>query len=327
MKRPVSFLLAAVGLGIAADTWAQSPGGFWADRVVVERDVEYGRAGDRPLLLDAVRPKEPAEERLPAIVFIHGGGWRSGDKRGAIPRLAQFAASGNYVGFTISYRLSGEATWPAQIYDCKAAIRWVRANAEKYGVDPRRIGVWGSSAGGHLVNLLGTSGGAEQLEGDCGSPDRSSRVACVVAFCGPSDFAGAAKVEGGREPSAVTGLLGGSVEEKPAAAREASPITHVSADDPPFLLVHGTADPIVPLEHAEKLQRALSKTGVDATLVKIMGGGHGIGGPEVQRRVVAFFEKHLRGQDVEVSSKPIESRLAPRRGDGRPDRGGPAAGS
>lgn len=281
------------------------------DRLIVENDVEYGRAGDRSLLLDIARPKEPAEAKLPVIVFIHGGGWRSGDKAGGLRQLMPLVASGDYVGASVNYRLSGEATWPAQIHDCKAAIRWVRANAEKYGVDPQRIGVWGGSAGGHLVNMLGTSGGVEKLEGSCGSPNESSRVSCVVAFCGPSDFTGAAKVEGGREPSAVTALLGGSIEEKAELAKEASPITYVSEDDPPFLLVHGTADPIVPLEHAEKLQNALREAGVSATLVKIEGGGHGVGGPEVIQRVRAFFDKHLRGQDVEVSAEPIQGRQGP----------------
>ena len=214
-------------------------------------------------------------------------------------------ATGQYVGASVGYRLSGEAIWPAQIHDCKAAIRWLRANAEKYSIDPQRIGVWGGSAGGHLVNMLGTSGDVKELEGDCGSPEQSSRVSCVVPFCGPTNFLAPKRFEGGKRPSAVDLLLGGTIEEKQDLAKQASPITYVSPDDPPFLIVHGTADRTVPFEQAEMFDDALRKAGVDVTFVKIVGGGHGIGGEAVHQRVRAFFDKHLRGQPVEVSSEPI----------------------
>lgn len=285
---------------------AQAPGK--PEGVTIERDVEYGRAGDRPLKLDAVLPAKTPEKPLPAIVFVHGGGWRAGDKAGGVGQVARLVATGNYAGFSVGYRLSGEAIWPAQIHDCKAAIRFIRANAKKYHVDPDKIGVWGSSAGGHLVSMLGTSGDVKELEGANGSPEHSSRVACVVDFCGPADFLLGGKVQGGKEPSAVTLLLGGTIEEKQDAARQASPITYVSMDDPPFLIVHGTNDVTVPFEHAARFHEALKKAGCDATLVRIVGGGHGIGGPEVARRVTAFLEKRLRGQDVKVSDEPI---LAP----------------
>jgi len=286
------------------------PGKRPPENVTIQRDVEYGRAGECSLRLDIIRSKHSGDSPLPAIVFIHGGAWRGGNKAGGIGRLAPFAASGNYVCATVEYRLSGEAIWPAQIHDCKAAIRWLKANAEKYNIDPRRIGVWGTSAGGHLVNMLGTSGGVKELEGGCGSPEQSSRVACVVAFCGPSNLLAAKKLGGGREPSAVTRLLGGTVGEKKAAAKSASPITYVTSDDPPMLLVHGTRDPIVPLEQAELLHAALQAAGVDSTLVKIEGGGHGIGGPEVLKRVEAFFNKHLRGK-AEGGRRKADTPLPP----------------
>ena len=277
------------------------------DKVVFERDVEYGKAGDRPLKLDVVKPKKPEAESLPVVVFIHGGGWRSGDKRGGAGRVAPLAATGQYVGVSVGYRLSGEAPWPAQIHDCKAAIRWIRANAEKLGADPNRIGVWGSSAGGHLVNMLGTSGDLDELEGDCGSADQSDRVSCVVSFCGPADFVAPKQFEGGRRPNAVDQLLGGRIEDCRDLARQASPITHVSKDDPPFLLVHGDSDRTVPYEQAERFRAALDEAGVDVTLLTIRGGGHGIGGPEVIERVNRFFAKHLRGEDVEASAEPIDA--------------------
>lgn len=282
------------------------------DSVVVQHDVEYGRAGDKPLLLDLVRPKQPTKEALPVVVFIHGGAWRGGNKAGGIGNVARLVATGNYVGASVEYRLSGEAIWPAQIHDCKAAIRWLRANAKKYGIDPDKIAVWGGSAGGHLVSMLGTSGDVKELEGAGGSPGVSSRVSCVVDFCGPSNFLAPKKFEGGREPGAVTHLLGGTVEEKKEMARQASPITYVSKDDPPFLIVHGTDDATVPFEQAQMLYDALKKVDVAVSFIKIEGGGHGIGGPEVTERVTAFLEKHLRGRDVEVSGAPIVAPERPR---------------
>jgi acetyl esterase/lipase len=282
-----------------------------SDQVIVERDVEYGRAGDRKLVLDVIRPKKPADGLLPVIVWIHGGAWRAGDKSSGIMRLAPYAASGEYFCASVGYRLSGEALWPAQIHDCKAAIRWLRANAEKLGIDPERIGVWGSSAGGHLVSLLGTSGGLEKLEGDCGSPGQSSRVTCVVDFCGPSDFVAIAKAREGAGRDAngpIELLLGGTIDQKHEEALAASPITHVSPDDPPFLMVHGTDDSTVPIDQAERLSVALKKAGVEVTFVKVQGGGHGFGGPEVDARVQTFFAKHLQGKQVEVSGAPIEAK-------------------
>ena len=288
--------------------WSQPPQKSGPpENVTVQRDVEYGKAGDRALKLDIIRPKQPGDAPLPVIVFIHGGAWREGNKSGGVGQLVPFAASGNYFCASVGYRLSREATWPAQIHDCKAAIRWLRANAKRLNIDPEKIGVWGPSAGGHLVSMLGTSGDVKELEGDCGSPDQSSRVACVVDFCGPSDFPAIGRLKGGAAPEAVTQLLGGPIDEKKEAAVAASPVTYVSKDDPPFLVVHGTNDQTVPFAQAETLHAALKKAGVDSTFVRIEGGGHGIGGPEVMQRVRAFFDKYLRGREVEVSDKPIPS--------------------
>ncbi len=273
-------------------------------KVHIERDVEYGRAGDRPLKLDLYCPKQKSEKPLPVIVYVHGGAWMSGDKSMAALRLAAIAAQGDYVCVSVGYRLSGEAIWPAQIHDCKAAIRWLRANAAKYHLDPEKIGVWGTSAGGHLVSMLGTSGDVKDLEGDCGSAGQSSRVTCVVDFCGPSDFSAIAAA-----PHTVVRRLlgGGSLEEIKEKLIAASPVTYVSKDDPPFLIVHGTDDNTVPIRQAEILYAALQQAGVEAVFVKIEGGGHGIDGPEVKERVMAFFDKHLRGQQVEVSAEPIKA--------------------
>jgi acetyl esterase/lipase len=313
----VLLIVALFALLPCAAAWGQPPAGkkppakppVIPESVVLERNVEYGKAGDRPLVLDIVRPKADSPSPRPAIVFIHGGGWSGGNKESAIGALLPYAAQGKYFCATVEYRLSGEAIWPAQIHDCKAAIRWLKANAKKYNVNAEKIGVWGGSAGGHLVSMLGVSGGVKELEGSCGSPDQSSRVACVVDFCGPSDFLGIAKVKktgGMRAYGVVSKLLGTAPEDNEALAKAASPLTYVAKDAAAFLIVHGTNDNIVPLAQAESLDAALKKAGADVTFVKIIGGGHGFGGPAVAERVRAFFAKHLCGESVEVSDAPIQ---------------------
>ena len=286
----------------------------WA-KVTIERDVEYGRAGDRPLVLDIIRPKQPAKGPLPVICFIHGGGWAGGNKRGGALPLTPFAASGDYFCVSVGYRLSGEAPWPAQIHDCKAAVRWLRAGAKKYNLDPERIGVWGASAGGHLVSMLGTSGGVKELEGDCGSAGQSSRVACVLNFFGPTDLTPMAKNPDTQKwvVMLIDKLLGGPVDQKKDLARQASPVTYVSKDDPPFLTMHGSKDKVVPPAQAVLLHEALKKAGADSTLVVVEGAGHGFGGPQVAERITAFFDKHLRGRDVKVSGEPIRRGKPPKK--------------
>jgi acetyl esterase/lipase len=281
--------------------------GALEDKYTLRRDVEYGKAGDRALLLDLMLPKAESDKPRPTIVWIHGGGWRNGDKNSGAGRLAPLLVDGRYVGVSIGYRLSGEATWPAQIHDCKAAIRWLRANATQYNIDPNRIGVWGSSAGGHLVSLLGTSGDVKELEGSNGSAGYSSRVNCVADYCGPSDFlAFGLQAPRMQEPNgAVYRLFGGPLASHEASARAASPVTHVSADDPPFLVVHGTQDNTVPIKQAELFEVALKKSGVDVTYIRMEGGGHGIGGPDIADRVGQFFSKHLLGKEITVSAEPI----------------------
>src|SRR5581483_3788056 len=182
MIRPLSALLALVLVSAASGQQPRRP-----DNVNREVDVVYGKAGDIDLKLDLYLPKAEAKKPRPVVVWIHGGGWSGGNKSSGA-RLADLVSTGDYAGVSVGYRLTGVAPWPAQIHDCKAAIRWIRANAKKYNFDPDRIGVWGSSAGGHLVSMLGTSGDVKDLEGSNGSPGQSTRVRCVVDFCGPSDF-------------------------------------------------------------------------------------------------------------------------------------------
>ncbi len=280
------------------------------DTVRVELDVPYAATENPRQRLDLYVPKAVKNEKpLPLVVFIHGGAFRAGDKRSGWPMIARLVTSGEYAGASVGYRLSGEITWPAQIHDCKAAIRWLRANAKKYNVDPDRIGVIGTSAGGHLVAMLGTSGSVAELEGKIGAhTDVSSRVSCVVDEFGPTDFLA---LYGGHSLSPdnpEAQLIGGSLGGNPEAARSASPITFVSAGDPPFLVIHGTKDPAVNFNQSERFVEALKKAGVDVTFVPVMGAGHGnFRSPEVPQRVRLFFDKHLRGQDVTISEEPIEN--------------------
>ena len=279
------------------------------DSIRAELDVPYA-ANDNPRQrLDLYLPKNPKSDGpLPVVAFIHGGAWQAGDKRGGLGTVAPLVESGEYAGVSIGYRLSSEAIWPAQIHDCKAALRWLRANAQKYNLDPDRIGVTGPSAGGHLVAMLGTSGDVADLEGNLGDHTNvSSRVSCVVDQFGPTELLKMGGSHNGPN-SPESKLVGGPIQEHQDATRKASPTTYVSKDDPPFLLIHGTDDRTVPFSQSELLEAALKQAGVPVVLVPVTGGGHGnFGTPEVGRRMKHFFDKHLLKTDVVVSTEPIKA--------------------
>jgi len=265
----------------------------------VIHDLVYGKAGVRELLLDLYLPEEETSSRLPVIVFIHGGGWRMGSKDRC--PAADMAAKG-YAVASVGYRLSGEATFPAQIGDCKAAVRWLREQADAYGLDSERFGAWGSSAGGHLSALLGTSGDVDALEGENGSPGFSSRIQAVCDYFGPTDFlqmdaaGGQMTHTSGDSPESL--LIGGAIEDHHDRVSAANPITYVTPDDPPFLIVHGDKDPLVLHHQSELLFNALSTVGVEATFVTVEGGGHGFRTPKVRELAEAFFKRHLKGVDI-----------------------------
>jgi len=254
--------------------------------------VKFGSGGGRALLMEILRPRKRSAEALPALVWVHGGGWRGGDRFGGLTKLLPFTQAG-YFCASIEYRLSQEAVFPAQIQDCKCAIRFLRAQSIKYNLDPQKIGAWGGSAGGHLVALLGTSGDVKALEGSGGWPDASSRVQAVCDWFGPADLRGLARAS----PDAVlpvTQLLGGAVAERPELATQASPVCYVTPDDPPFLIMHGDRDQLVPVSQSILLDEALRKAGVDAKLIIIPGAGHGFGGAEQIQAVREFFDRVLR---------------------------------
>lgn len=280
-------------LGMAVTLGAGQPD---SAGMTVLKDLEYVPGGHERQKLDLYLPSQadPSGKR-PLLVWVHGGAWLGGNKSN--PPARALVAKG-YAVASINYRLSQHAIFPAQIQDCKAAIRYLRANAAKHGYDPNRIGVWGASAGGHLVALLGTTGDVKEF--DVGpNPGFSSRVQAVCDFFGPTDFTkmsgfpSTMKHDAPDAPEAR--LIGGPVQENKDKVQRANPITYVTKDDPPFLIVHGDKDPLVPHNQSEILLAALQKAGVEASLYTVAGGGHGgFKDPQVDVLVNQFFEKHLR---------------------------------
>ena len=280
--------------------------------VEVKLDQPYADNDNPKQMVDVYLPKKRnGDKPLPVVAMIHGGGWVNGDRIGYASLGIQFARTGDYAAVGVGYRLSKEASWPAQVFDCKAAIRWIRAHAKEYNLDTDKIAVWGSSAGGHLSSLLGTSGDVKELEGDLGpNTSFSSRVQCVVNLCGPEDFTQALMFDPKGQPivkdDAVSGLLGGTYQDKPAEARAASPVTYVTKDDPPFIHFHGTKDMRVAFLHAEAIHDSLQKAGVPSLLVPITDGGHGsVNHPQAAERGKQFVAKVLRGVDTEINTTPI----------------------
>ncbi|HOX58400.1 MAG TPA: alpha/beta hydrolase [Candidatus Paceibacterota bacterium] len=274
------------GIGNAAGAQKKSAGPAPLPGVQVLRDLEYVQGGHERNRLDLYLP-EKAARPLPVILWVHGGGWTRGDKTNG-PAF-RFATKG-YAVASINYRFSQHAIFPAQIHDCKAAVRWLRANAREFGLDADHIGAWGSSAGGHLVALLGTTAGVRELEGPGGNEEQSSRVQAVVDWYGPTDFL----TVGAKETRAK--LLGGDAQENRENARKASPITHVSRDATPFLIMHGDLDATVPISQSETFAGALKKAGADVTFVVLKGGKHGgalFTSDKNLKHIEEFFGKHL----------------------------------
>lgn len=281
-----------------------------AGNVTLLSDIPYAGSEDPRQHLDIYLPETPAlEGPLPVIAFVHGGGWRTGSKIMARPMIMNHVDSGRYAAVSIGYRLSWQDSWPAQIHDLKAAIRWIRAHADDYGFDPDRICAMGPSAGGHLVAMLGTTNGDSRFEGELGNHlNESSTVQCVIVFFGPVDLRADNNDDSLSTP--VADLLGSSPTENPSVAAEASPLLHVTADAPPFLIVHGTRDPLVAYSQSVALTEALDKAGVPVIFQTIEEAGHGNFGKateEVERRVRAFLERTFHDPSVEVPSDTLQS--------------------
>jgi acetyl esterase/lipase len=269
------------------------------DGVKFYLDIPYVEKGHERQKLNLFLPEKKLDTPLPVIVTIHGGGWVGGEKdrlgaRGVDTLNRGFAIAG------IGYRLSSHAPFPAQIEDCKAAIRWLRAHAKEYNLDPDRFAAVGGSAGGHLAALLGTSGGVKEF--DVGAHlDQSTRVQAVVDYCGPTDivkFAGTKGAEDSESPSSlVVKLLGGPLVEKLAMAEQANPLTHLDKDAPPFLIVHGDRDRHVPIDQSELLFAALKQAGANVRFHTIHGAAHDdLFQQEIFEMRNAFLEQTLKGK-------------------------------
>lgn len=272
------------------------------------RNLDYAGKDNPRQKLDLYLPEKRPEKPLPLIAYIHGGGWEGGSKDEAGVTL-QFMQQGGYAGASIGYRLTQEARWPAQIHDVKAALRWLKAHAAEHGIDPDKIALFGISAGGHLVSLLGTSAGVKDLEGAEAGPGELPRIACVANFCGPANFItfpGQGSIIDPEKPgTAIFKLFGGPLSQHLEEAKAASPVTYVSAGDPPFLHIHGTADKLVPYAQAEEFDAALDKAGVSSTLLTGEGAPHVFFSQDLVNKMQVFFDKHLQGKSGQVSQGPV----------------------
>lgn len=286
--------------------------------VRMEADIRYVPDGDPSQSLDLYLPENAPEKALPLLVWIHGGGWSGGSKSGC--PIVGYVKQG-YAVAGVEYRFSQKAVFPAQIQDCQAAIRWLRANAAKYHIDPDHIGVRGESAGGHLVALLGTLGGKKVFPPIGGNEDQSDRVQAVCDWFGPTDF-NAVMAQAAADPNVksvikfqtkddpYSNLIGVHLGDDPKKGAAVSPITYVSKDSAPILILHGTHDALVPYAQSVEFADALGKAGANVVLQKLPGSGHGgaaFDRPAARELMKAFFDKHLKGANVKVEALPDEA--------------------
>lgn len=259
------------------------------ENVEVTGNIEYAKVGDKSLQLDMYRPKNLTKP-VPALVFIHGGGWRAG-KRNDYRFYCQRYASKGYIAATVTYRLSQEAYFPAAVQDVKTAIRYLRANAEKYKIDPDHLCTIGGSAGGYLSMMAGYSSEVGEFEGDAGNKGVSSRVQAVVNLYGPTDLTKPIA----HENSVVMAFLEGKTyKQAPDLFKKASPLTYVSKDDPPTLILHGTVDAIVPIEQSDLLAEKLKGVGVRYIYDRLPGWPHAMDvAAPVNDRCTWFIDRFL----------------------------------
>ena len=245
-----------------------------ANNIKITKDIEFAVVNNQSLKLDLYQPKKP--KGSPLVVWIHGGGWRKGTKERC---YIDWLPEHGYTVASISYRYSSVAKFPAQIHDCKGAVRWLRANAEKYGYNPKKIFVAGSSAGGHLTALMATTSENKELEGAVGNNLKfSSVIQGAVIYYGATDFILRSKTQPSRantKGSVVYDLLGGGAHEKIKAAKLASACYHVSKDDAPLLIFHGSKDKTVLIDQSEAIKLKYDKAGLPAQLQVVEEAGHG----------------------------------------------------
>lgn len=262
-----------------------------------------GNGGETPLFASIFRPKNPPAGLMPAVIFIHGGGWVSGSHYSF---FGAWLAERGYFVASIDYRLTKTAKWPAQIQDCKLGVRWLRAHAAEFHIDPKRIGVFGTSAGGHLACCVGLIPNIPELEGTGGYADISSEVQAVAAFCPPTDFTGD-WVPPKPHPAWVVALFGKPREGNRDLWRQASPLQYVRAGAPPFFIAHGESDFHVPFDQGKRLSEALQDAGAKVEWIPIANASHDFflnpTTPEsamdpprevIMQRLLAFFDRYLK---------------------------------
>ena len=258
------------------------------DDVEFIEGIPYGEAGGKLLQLDMYRPKN-LTGNVPALIFIHGGGWEQGKRSDYRHYCLRFANRG-YVVCSVSYRLVQDAPFPAAVQDVKCAVRWLRAHAGTYNIDPDQLAVLGGSAGGHLAMMVGYSSEVSELEGEGGNPGVSSRVQVVVNFYGPTDLT----TEYARKHDVVRGFFADkSYEEVPDQYSLASPLTHVTADDPPTLIFQGTIDELVPVEQADVLAGKLDQLGVPYVYDRLAGWPHSMDVSETVNEHCCWYIEHF----------------------------------
>jgi acetyl esterase/lipase len=264
-------------------------------------NIPYVENGHRNQILDLYLPAQPADKPLPLMIWIHGGAWMGGTQANP-PAL--FLLSKGYAVASIQHRMSSDAKWPAQAFDCKAAVRFLRANAAKYNLDPDHFGIGGDSSGGHLAAFVGTSADVPEMEGDLGTTGVSSRVQAAVDWFGPTDLLIMGQQAGPRSmiqhesaTSPESLLVGGPVQEHKELAKTANPLTYIDKKDPPFLIMHGDSDQLVPLGQSVILAKALIDAGVETTMQTVPGAAHEgpqFRSPASQRLMLEFLDRHLK---------------------------------
>lgn len=260
--------------------------------VIIEADIAYRPGDSKAWRLDLVRPRRDGQKARPALVFIHGGGWKNGDKRKGffIDGAIDYAQRG-YVCITVNYRLLAEAPFPACIEDVKCAVRWLRAHAKEYNVDPERIGGYGNSAGAHLAAMLGLANPDADLEGDGPYQDQSSLLQAVCASATPTDFNLFPR------PLETDPKFANDRYDRDTLAALSAPLTHVRKDAPPFFLIHGTADSTVDVKHSDTFVETLKSAGADDVIyLRIDGAGHGVFNQQGRRTkpaMAAFFARTI----------------------------------
>ncbi len=262
--------------------------------VVFEKNVEYTNPDDQHLAMNIARPKTGTGP-FPAVLCIHGGGFRAGNREGYNALCLKLAEHG-FVAATTSYRLAPKYQFPAAVHDVKAAVRWLRGNAPTYKIDPNRIGVTGSSAGGHLAQFLGVTAGVPEFEGTGGNAQQSSAVTCVVNVYGPSDFTKSY----GKSVDAHEVLplwFGGNLDQERHKHIIGSPLPWVTPNAAPTLLIHGTEDKYVAYEQALWMRDRLEASGVDVELITMDGAGHGFKGADAEKAeaaLLSYFSARLK---------------------------------